>query len=290
MSASGGDSPARRNWRTRTEYDYLLKLIIVGDEGAGKSSLMNRFCEDGFSHSYVATIGVDFKVRTVLVDVDDEKISVKMQMWDTAGQERFSSITTSFYRGADAVFVMYDITSRHTFNKVAKWLKGCTDVLGEDVAGALVGNKLDLEKYREVTLEDGQEMGRRLGLPHFETSAKTDVNVDAVFQQIAQQYARQCHDRRVGLQSRRGAEPADRGGKKLTLAAEDPDTPGCWAWIRGLFSWRHAPATKKQPDFVPASAAVTQLRAGQSASIGRSVGGGRGHRGTFSPPVSSLLR
>lgn len=224
----------------------MLKLVIVGDEGCGKSSLMNRFCEDTFSHSYVATIGVDFKVRTVIVDVgEDERCKVKMQMWDTAGQERFSSITTSFYRGADAVFVMYDITSRASFNKVRKWFKGCTDVCGDEISGFVVGNKLDLERYREVDGVEGAELAQRLGLPHFETSAKDNTNVSEAFRQVASAYAQKCHAKQMARQ--RGARPQQRS-RRVAPAEPAPADPGCWAWLRNIFAGFRSRSSSADPD------------------------------------------
>lgn len=245
-SAGGPGRPGRARWRSRTEYDYLLKLVLVGDEGTGKSSLMSRFCDSSFSPSYVATIGVDFKVRSVIVNTDDgATCTVKMQLWDTAGQERFSSITSSFYRGADAVFVMYDITSIDSFRKIHKWLKGCTDVCGTDLPGVLVGNKCDLERHREVPVGQGGEMATTLGMPHFETSAKLGTNVDEVFRQVATQYATKC--RATQSAARSSARPRQngnaRGGQVVNPGPDDVD-PGCLGWLARLFSWRRRSPTR----------------------------------------------
>lgn len=239
--ASASESfPGKSRWRARTEYDYLLKLVIVGDEGTGKSALMNRFCDDMFSDSYVATIGVDFKVRTVIVNSGDVTSTVKMQMWDTAGQERFSSITSSFYRGADAVLCLYDITSRISFQRIHKWFKGCTNVCGDTVSGFLIGNKCDLERYREVDKAEGQAMAEKLGLPHFETSAKNSTNVDAAFRHIAEQYAAVC---RAKQQSLKGLQQKARAQRKAPKPSPPGAEPGCWSWLKQIFSWGRKTST-----------------------------------------------
>uniref|UniRef100_A0A8C6PJH6 RAB35, member RAS onco family n=1 Tax=Nothobranchius furzeri TaxID=105023 RepID=A0A8C6PJH6_NOTFU len=116
------------------DYDYLFKLLIIGDSGVGKSSLLLRFADNTFSGSYITTIGVDFKIRTV--ELNGEK--VKLQIWDTAGQERFRTITSTYYRGTHGVIVVYDVTSAESFVNVKRWLheinQNCDDVcriLGE---------------------------------------------------------------------------------------------------------------------------------------------------------------
>uniref|UniRef100_UPI0037E90CFF ras-related protein Rab-35b isoform X2 n=1 Tax=Semicossyphus pulcher TaxID=241346 RepID=UPI0037E90CFF len=110
------------------DYDYLFKLLIIGDSGVGKSSLLLRFADNTFSGSYITTIGVDFKIRTV--EINGEK--VKLQIWDTAGQERFRTITSTYYRGTHGVIVVYDVTSAESFVNVKRWLheinQNCDDV------------------------------------------------------------------------------------------------------------------------------------------------------------------
>mmetsp|Transcript_49208 Transcript_49208/g.71860 ORF Transcript_49208/g.71860 Transcript_49208/m.71860 type:complete len:109 (+) Transcript_49208:102-428(+) len=100
------------------EYDYLFKLLLIGDSGVGKSCLLLRFADDTYTESYISTIGVDFKIRTI---TQDSK-TVKLQIWDTAGQERFRTITSSYYRGAHGIIVVYDVTDMESFNNVKQWL------------------------------------------------------------------------------------------------------------------------------------------------------------------------
>ena len=164
------------------EYDHLFKVIIIGDSGVGKSSLMSRFADDLYSESYISTIGVDFKIRTLTID---GKV-IKMQIWDTAGQERFRTITSSYYRGSHGVMVVYDITDAESFESVKNmWLSEIAKSAGDDVCKFLVGNKCDLTGRRAVARETAEAFAEELGIHFFETSAKTSTNVDDAFRAMA---------------------------------------------------------------------------------------------------------
>ena len=121
--------------------DYLLKVIIVGDSGIGKTNLLTYFCEGVFKDSYVATIGVDFKIK--MLQVDDKKI--KLQIWDTAGQERFRNITQTYYKGASGIILAYSITDNRSYNNVFSWIKQIEANSSEDVCKILLGTKNDLQ-------------------------------------------------------------------------------------------------------------------------------------------------
>jgi len=164
----------------KKEYDYLFKLLLIGDSGVGKSSLLLRFADNTFTESFISTIGVDFKLRTI--DLQGSK--VKLQLWDTAGQERFRTITSSYYRGAQGVIVVFDVTKKDTFNNVVKWLQELERYAAEDVKKLLVGNKIDLTP-REVTCDEAKELAEKLGLDYVETSAKTSSNVEEAFTRLA---------------------------------------------------------------------------------------------------------
>ena len=121
--------------------DYKLQLIIIGDSGCGKTSFMDRYCDGQYRVSYNATVGIDFKVKTV---ISSNNKRVKLQIWDTAGQEKFNSITTAYYRNARGVVIMYDVTRANTFENVRKWLALVSQFGRGDVEIAIVGNKCDV--------------------------------------------------------------------------------------------------------------------------------------------------
>lgn len=163
------------------EYDYLFKLLLIGDSGVGKSCLLLRFADDTYTESYISTIGVDFKIRTVELD---GKV-VKLQIWDTAGQERFRTITSSYYRGAHGIIVVYDTTDSETFEHVKTWLHEIDRYASENVNKLLVGNKSDLTSKRQVETEAAKEFADSVNIPFLETSAKNATNVEDAFMTMA---------------------------------------------------------------------------------------------------------
>lgn len=167
------------------EYDHLFKLLIIGDSGVGKSSLLLRFADNTFSGSYITTIGVDFKIRTI--DIEGEK--VKLQIWDTAGQERFRTITSTYYRGTHGVIVVYDVTNGDSFANVKRWLHEIEQNC-EVVNRILVGNKNDAPDRKVVLTEDAQRFADQMNIQLFETSAKDNINVEEMFMAITRQVLR----------------------------------------------------------------------------------------------------
>lgn len=163
--------------------DYLFKLLLIGDSGVGKSCLLLRFADDTYTESYISTIGVDFKIRTIELDGK----TIKLQIWDTAGQERFRTITSSYYRGAHGIIVVYDVTDNESFNNVKQWLHEIDRYACENVNKLLVGNKSDLTTKRVVSTEQGKEFAESLGVEFLETSAKTSTNVEQAFLTMASQ-------------------------------------------------------------------------------------------------------
>ena len=161
-------------------YDYLIKLIIIGDSGVGKTCFLLRFADDNFTTSHISTIGIDFKIRTINVDGKN----IKLQIWDTAGQERFRTITQTYYKGAMGVVLAYDCTNEQSFNNIKNWMKQIEAHASPDVAKILIGNKCDRED-KKVTTEEGAELARSYGIEFFETSAKTGDNVSEAFYYIA---------------------------------------------------------------------------------------------------------
>uniref|UniRef100_A0A8C1ZXF6 Ras-related protein Rab-13 n=1 Tax=Cyprinus carpio TaxID=7962 RepID=A0A8C1ZXF6_CYPCA len=136
------------------KYDFLFKLLLIGDSGVGKTCLIIRFAEDNFNSTYISTIGIDFKVKTV--DVEGKK--VKLQVWDTAGQERFKTITTAYYRGAMGIILVYDITDEKSFENIQNWMKSIKENASAGVSRMLLGNKCDIEAKRKVSKEIGEKV------------------------------------------------------------------------------------------------------------------------------------
>mmetsp|Transcript_53485 Transcript_53485/g.48094 ORF Transcript_53485/g.48094 Transcript_53485/m.48094 type:complete len:206 (+) Transcript_53485:108-725(+) len=162
-------------------YDRLLKLLMIGDSGVGKSCLLLRFCDASFTQSFITTIGIDFKIKTV--EINGQK--VKLQIWDTAGQERFRTITTAYYRGAMGILLVYDITDETSFGNVKNWIRNIEQHASKSTVLLLVGNKCDLNDERLISYEQGQDLADEYNMKFFETSAKSDVNVQEAFLQIA---------------------------------------------------------------------------------------------------------
>ena len=158
-------------------YDFLFKLFLIGDSGIGKTCMMFRFCNDFFQTAFIPTIGIDFRIKTVLL----RNKRIKLQIWDTAGQERFDTMTTSCYRGAMGIILVYDITNYTSFNNIPKWLKAIQEHANEDVEKMLIGNRSDKEDERVIPKERGEVIAKENNILFFETSAKTGVNIDYAF-------------------------------------------------------------------------------------------------------------
>ncbi|XP_042576184.1 ras-related protein Rab-35-like [Cyprinus carpio] len=159
------------------DYHHLFKLLIIGDSNVGKSSLLLRFADNSFSGSYITTIGVDFKIRTV--EIDGRK-RVKLQIWDTAGQERFRTITSTYYRNTHGVIIVYDVTNPESFVNVKRWLNEISQNC-DNVCKITVGNKNDDPSKKLVDTQDAQRFGESVGVRFFETSAKENINVEEMF-------------------------------------------------------------------------------------------------------------
>jgi len=161
-------------------YDFLFKLLLVGEADVGKSSILLRFTDDTFSEEQASTIGVDFKVKMMTTSSGNK---VKATIWDTAGQERFRTLTSSYYRGAHGVILVYDVTRRETFSRLEELLEEInvyTPGGGGKVVKLLVGNKIDLPD-RVVSRKEGETWAKQRGMIFIETSAKTKVGIQQVF-------------------------------------------------------------------------------------------------------------
>jgi len=203
------------------QYDHLFKILLVGDSGVGKSSLLLRFTDDMFQETFISTIGVDFKIRNVNIDGK----TIKMQIWDTAGQERFRTITSSYYRGAHGIIVVYDITDSVSFNNGQLWLNEIEKYACGNVTKLLVGNKADMNDKRVITTEAGKAFADQQGMLFSEASAKAGQGVEAAFLALV----RSIYDQRVKTGVRpTGPKPA--GTFTLDKSTQlDKKSKGCCA-------------------------------------------------------------
>ncbi|XP_055583786.1 ras-related protein Rab-41 isoform X1 [Falco biarmicus] len=158
-----------------------FKLVFLGEQSVGKTSLITRFMYDSFDNTYQATIGIDFLSKTMYL----EDRTVRLQLWDTAGQERFRSLIPSYIRDSTIAVVVYDITNLNSFQQTSKWIDDVRTERGSDVIIMLVGNKTDLADKRQITTEEGEQRAKELNVMFIETSAKTGYNVKQLFRRVA---------------------------------------------------------------------------------------------------------
>lgn len=174
-------------------YDYLFKLLLIGDSGVGKTSVLFRFSDDAFNSTFISTIGIDFKIRTI--ELGDKKI--KLQIWDTAGQERFRTITTAYYRGAMGILLVYDITNEKSFENIKTWIKNIEQHASADVEKMILGNKCDMEDKRKISKEQGEQLAKEYNVKFMETSAMNRTNVEKAFTEIASDIKSKMDQREV---------------------------------------------------------------------------------------------
>ncbi|KAI0263709.1 GTPase [Gloeopeniophorella convolvens] len=163
-----------------SNFDYLFKVVLIGDSGVGKSNLLSRFTRNEFNLETKSTIGVEFATRSITVDSK----TLKAQIWDTAGQERYRAITAAYYRGAVGALLVYDIAKHATYVNVTRWLKELRDHADSNIVIMLVGNKSDLKHLRAVPTEEAKAFAAENGLSFIETSALDASNVESAFQTI----------------------------------------------------------------------------------------------------------
>ena len=163
------------------EYDYIFKVLLIGNSDVGKSSLILRYVDQIWNDVFVPTIGVDFKVKSLQID----NKRVKMQIWDTAGQERFRNVISSYFKGAHGILLIYDITARDSFKELENWLGEVERNATPQVLKILIGNKCDLDEQRQITVDEGEAFAARNGMKFIETSAKYNTNVNEAFEALA---------------------------------------------------------------------------------------------------------
>ncbi|XP_025954936.1 ras-related protein Rab-37 isoform X3 [Dromaius novaehollandiae] len=191
-------------------------VMLLGDSGVGKTCFLTRFKDGVFlSGTFIATVGIDFRNKVVAVD----GVKVKLQIWDTAGQERFRSVTHAYYRDAQALLLLYDITSRLSFDNIRAWLTEIHEYAQKDVVIMLLGNKADVSGERAVRTEDGASLAREYGVPFMETSAKTGMNVELAFLAVAKE-----------LKQRAARQPDEPRFQIHDYVEAQKEKPGCCAF------------------------------------------------------------
>ncbi|XP_060736140.1 ras-related protein Rab-15-like isoform X2 [Tachysurus vachellii] len=199
------------------QYDVLFRLLLLGDSGVGKTCLLCRLTDNEFHSPHNSTIGVDFKMKTLEVN----GIKVRIQIWDTAGQERYQTITKQYYRRAQGIFLVYDITSSLSFQHIMNWISDVDEYAPHIVQKILVGNKHDEEHRRQVTTEQGNKLAKSYGMDFFETSAFTNYNITEAFTRMT----------KLVLQANRkdldSTLPSDNDDLSATETEQEPEYNTC---------------------------------------------------------------
>ncbi|KAF9923140.1 Ras- protein Rab-11A [Linnemannia zychae] len=203
------------------EYDYLFKVVLIGDSGVGKSNLVSRFTRNEFNLESKSTIGVEFTTRSIQVDAK----TIKAQIWDTAGQERYRAITSAYYRGAVGALLVYDIAKHATYENVGRWLKELRDHADTNIVIMLVGNKSDLRHLRAVPTDEAKQFAAENGLSFIETSALDASNVELSFQRILTEIYRIVSNKALES-SGNGIRPTGGETINVTPSAEDANAGG----------------------------------------------------------------
>ncbi|XP_010544112.1 PREDICTED: ras-related protein RABA2a [Tarenaya hassleriana] len=201
--------------RPDEEYDYLFKVVLIGDSGVGKSNLLSRFTRNEFCLESKSTIGVEFATRTLQV----EGRTVKAQIWDTAGQERYRAITSAYYRGALGALLVYDVTKPTTFENVSRWLKELRDHADSNIVIMMIGNKTDLKHLRAVATEDAESYAEKEGLSFIETSALEATNVEKAFQTILSEIYRIISKKSISSDQTTEAAASIKEGQTIDVSA-----------------------------------------------------------------------
>ncbi|XP_072129852.1 ras-related protein Rab-3C-like [Mobula birostris] len=209
--ASAADSRYGQKDASDQNFDYMFKLLIIGNSSVGKTSFLFRYADDTFTSAFVSTVGIDFKVKTVYRN--DKR--VKLQIWDTAGQERYRTITTAYYRGAMGFVLMYDIANEESFNAVQDWATQIKTYSWDNAQVILVGNKCDMADERVIPAEKGKHLAEQLGFEFFEVSAKENINVKQVFECLVDII---CEKMSESLES----DPSMGSGRKHTRLTDNP--------------------------------------------------------------------
>ena len=176
---------------TKTSIDSIYKVLLLGDTTVGKTCILLKYTDKIFQETHMMTIGLDYRLKTMKLKSGKD---VKLQIWDTAGQDRFRSITKNYYKGSHGIILIYDVTSLKTFENVKSWVSQIHEEISDKVVIYLVANKIDMETERKVTTEEGVKLAEELGVPFKETSAKSGINIDEIFDDIIERIDKEFGD------------------------------------------------------------------------------------------------
>ena len=164
--------------------ELVYKVLLLGDSSVGKTCFLLRYCDKSFQEAHLSTIGLDYRLKSMTLQNDK---NIKLQIWDTAGQDRFRAITKNYYKGANGIILIYDVTNKQSYENVKNWLMQIKEEANPNVIIYLAGNKIDVEEdQRVITTEDGQKIADEYKLPFKETSAKNGINVNEIFQELVE--------------------------------------------------------------------------------------------------------
>ena len=164
--------------------DIVYKVLLLGDSTVGKTCFLLRYCDKSFQDAHLSTIGLDYRLRTMTLKNNK---TIKLQIWDTAGQDRFRAITKNYYKGANGIILIYDVTNSQTFENVKNWITQIKEEASKNVVIYLAANKIDVaDDLKVITPEEGQKMADEYQMPFFETSAKEGININEIFEDIVE--------------------------------------------------------------------------------------------------------
>jgi len=200
-----------------SNFNYLLKYVIIGDSGVGKSNILLRFINDTFSEEFKSTVGVEFAAKNILIN----KNMYRVQVWDTAGQETFRSISRAYYKNSVCACVVYDISNYSTFESIQSWIDDCKIQSSKSILLILIGNKADLNDDRQVTYEEGEQFAKRNNMIFLESSAKTGYNIKEIFHKSVKQIDQNILDNKYDLENESCGIRVGEGRSSFTINGDD---------------------------------------------------------------------
>ena len=182
------------------QVEFIYKVLLLGDSSVGKTCFLKRFVDGTFQEVYMSTIGLDYRLKIMTLP---DSTKVKLQIWDTAGQDRFRAITKNYYKGAHGIILIFDVTTPKSYENVKNWMSQIQESASEDVTVFLIGNKIDDEKNRKISHDEGKKAAAEYNLQFFETSAKANINVDEVFNTLVKEIHTKALQNEHNIEERR---------------------------------------------------------------------------------------